>query len=330
MTGRAPVNSTDHWVQRRLRAWQQLDESLPELEDDEPVPPELALDVVRQYPEIARDLAIAKRNAPGGRVAGYLEHAYTRLHRVLFKEPKPPARERLEAFRDELPDVVAELRWHITWVILGFALAAAAGWWLVAAFPELISLFASEHMIDTVQRGQLWTDHLLNVTPSSVLSVGIFTNNIAVALTALCLGLLYGLGTLYIIGLNGLMLGGVFAFTTHAGLGARLFEFVCAHGFVELSVICISGAIGLYVGESLARPGQRTRIRALQRRIARTSGLMVLCVVFLVGAGLIEGYVSPNPSFPLPVRLAVGMAYFALLLFGLGGFRLPRRGGRAR
>jgi uncharacterized membrane protein SpoIIM required for sporulation len=315
---------TDHWVTRRLPAWQQLDECLPALEDDKPIPAQLALDVVQQYPEIARDLAIAKRAAPAGRVAGYLEHIYARLHRVLFKAPRAPARERLAAFRDDVPGVVGELWRHIAVVTSWFLLTAAAGWWLVASYPELITLFASEQMIDTVGRGQLWTDDLLNVTPSSMLSIRIFTNNIAVALTALCLGLFYGLGTLYIIGLNGLMLGGVFAFTTQQGLGLRLFEFISAHGFVELTIICIAGAIGFYVGEALARPGHRSRIEALQRRVARTSSLMMLCVLYLVGAGLIEGYVSPNPSYPLSVRLTVGLAYFALFLFGLAGFRVRR------
>lgn len=314
---------TDRWVEDRLPAWQRLDDRLPALEDDRPVTAETALDVVRQYPEIARDLAIAKRASPAGRVTAYLELSYARLHRVLFRPPRPPWRERLEAFRGEVPNGVRAIRWHLTWVVAWFALTAAAGWWLVATFPELVSLFASEQMIDTVQRGELWTDGMLNVTPSSVLSVRIFTNNIVVSLTALSLGLLYGLGTIYIIGLNGLMLGGVFAFTASQGLGARLFEFICAHGFVELTVICLSGAIGFYVGEALARPGARSRVAALQHRVARIASLMVLCVIYLVGAGMIEGFVSPDARVALPVRLAVGLTYFALLLFGLAGFRLP-------
>lgn len=328
MTAAGDSGGTDHWITRRLPAWQQLDDRLPALEDNKPVSPELALDVVRQYPEIARDLAIAKRAAPGGRVSAYLEHTYARLHRVLFKPPPQPLRERVAAARTEIPATVAALRWHIFWVTAWFVLTAAAGWWLVATYPELISLVASEQMIDRVQQGELWTDDLLNVTLSSLLSAEIFTNNIAVALMCLCLGLFYGLGTIYIIGINGIMLGGVFAFTAHHELGARLFEFVCAHGFVELSIICIAGAVGAYVGEALARPGHRTRIKALQHRVAQTSGLMVLCAVFLVGAGIIEGYVSPDPAFPLGTRLAVGLAYFALFILTLAGFRVPSRSPR--
>jgi hypothetical protein len=65
-----------------------------------------------------------------------------------------------------------------------FVLSAGAGWWLVSAFPELVSLIASESMIRTVEAGGLWTDDLLNVTPSSLLSLRIFSNNIAVSVFA--------------------------------------------------------------------------------------------------------------------------------------------------
>jgi uncharacterized membrane protein SpoIIM required for sporulation len=168
-------------------------------------------------------------------------------------------------------------------------------------------------------RGELWTDDLLNVFPSSLLALQIFTNNIAVSLFALCLGVLYGLGTIYIIGMNGLMLGGVFALTAQHGMARRLFEFVCAHGFVELSVICVAGAVGASLGEALARPGHLTRAAAFQAATARGARLMLICAVFLVGAGVIEGYVSPDPSFALGERLAIGLVYWLLFLLVLTG-----------
>jgi uncharacterized membrane protein SpoIIM required for sporulation len=178
-----------------------------------------------------------------------------------------------------------------------------------------------------VQRGELWTDDLLNVFPSSVLSLQIFTNNIVVSLFAVCLGVLYGLGTFYIIGLNGLMLGGVFAFTAQHGIADRLFQFVVAHGFVELSVVCVAGAVGASLGEALARPGSVTRGAAFQAAVRRGLRLMSVCVVFLVGAGLIEGFVSPDPRVPLAARLAIGLGYFLLFVLVLSGAldRLSRR-----
>src|SRR5690606_25593009 len=147
---------------------------------------------------------------------------------------------------------------------------------------------------------------LLNVVPSSLLAVQIFTNNIFVSLFAVVVGIFYGLGTAYIIGMNGLMLGAVFSYTAQHGLAEQLFEYIAAHGFVELSVIMVAGACGVSLGEALARPGRETRVQAFQRASMRAAKLMVVCCTFLVGAGLIEGYISPNPSYSLPFRLCIG------------------------
>lgn len=312
------------WIERRSRSWQETEASLDSLEDGKPVSATLALQAMRQYPELARDLALARREAPNSTLTRHLQKIYTRLHRALFRKPSSLRRSIGKTFSRDAAHAANRIRTHIFSVTIGFVLAGLAGWWLVSTYPELATLFASEAMIEKVQGGELWTDNLLNIMPSALLSVSILTNNIVVTLTAVSLGVLYGLGTIYIMGLNGLMLGGIFAFTAQHGLAGRLFEFVTAHGFVELSVICIGGAIGFYLGESIARPGNQGRIESFRRAVSEMSPLIVVCVVFLVGAGLIEGYISPDDRFPLSMRLGIGLAYWVLLVLVLTGPLLRR------
>jgi len=147
------------------------------------------------------------------------------------------------------------------------------------------------------------------------------TNNITVSIFAFSLGAFYGLGTLYIITLNGLMLGGVFAFTAQYGLNDELFKFIIAHGVVELSVICIAGAMGLKLGEALLRPGTRSRQQAFRQATSDAGKVLLVALPFLVVAGLIEGYISPDPQFDLSFRIVVGVTsgliFWLLLIFGL-------------
>lgn len=321
----ADHRAISQWFEYRLAVWKSAADDLKSLEHGKSAPPERVLSAVGAYPEIARDLAIARRYAPNGRLTRFLERTYLHLHRIIFRRPRRLREEVKALFLHDAGRIAHELRSHILWVTTWFVLTTLAGYWLVATYPELIALFASDEMIDRVGSGELWTDDLLNVVPSSVLSVGIFTNNIVVALMTLCLGTLYGLGTIYMIGLNGLMLGAVFAFTAQHSMAGRLFEFVCAHGFVELSVICVAGAAGVSLGEALARPGHRTRTAAFQEATSRGTRLMLVGAAFLVGAGLIEGYVSPDPAFPLPARLALGLGYWAVFLLVMTG-RLERLG----
>ncbi len=285
--------------------------------------------IADDYRALASDLATSRRIAPQSRTRDYLEALYSRAHGELHRGAVHPGYAFWSLLRDQLPQTVHELRAHIAWVAALFLLSAGAGWWLIATYPELARLFASQEMITTVERGQLWTDGLLNVTPSSVLSVQILTNNIVVSLFAYCAGFLFGLGTLYIIGVNGLMLGSVFAFTAANGLDGRLFEFIVAHGIVELSCICLSGAAGAAVGESLIRPGAVRRRDAFAAAARRTLPLLVAIVLLLLGCGFIEGYVSPNPDMPLAARIVIGVGYFLFMVALLRGWVAGRSRGLA-
>jgi uncharacterized membrane protein SpoIIM required for sporulation len=284
-----------------------------------------AVRLAQDYRLLAHDLARVRSLLPGTRTREYLEGAYARVHVTLHRGAWRADRALISLFRDELPAVVRWLLPYILWCTAIFILTVVAGYVLVHEYPELIGLFASPELIATVERGQLWTEGLLNVVPSSVLSVQILTNNIVVTLFAYCAGILFGLGTLYILGLNGLMLGAVFAFVAQHGLAKQLFSFIVAHGCVELSVMCLSGAAGAALGEALVRPGPGGRSESFRIAALRSGKLLSACALLLVGAGLIEGYVSPNPRFSLAARVLIGVAYWLLMLALLSGRLFPRR-----
>jgi uncharacterized membrane protein SpoIIM required for sporulation/uncharacterized RDD family membrane protein YckC len=291
-----------------------------------------ALAVVDDYRRAAHELGTA-RSAAGNGGAATLEHleaAYAELHGSVHRPARRAWLMLWSLLRDEVPAAVRAMRWHLLAVTLLFVMAVAAGFSLIYSFPDLIAMFASPQLIATVERGELWTDGLLNVTPSAVLSVSILTNNIVVSLFAFCSGIVFALGTFYIVGLNGFSLGAIFAFTAQHGLAGRLFDFVVAHGCVELSCICISGAAGSYLGEALVRPGTHTRSEAF--RLATQDGVRVLVVVTLLLflCGFIEGYVSPDPEIPRWARVTIGVGYWIFMISLLRGYVFGRSRGGAR
>jgi uncharacterized membrane protein SpoIIM required for sporulation len=284
-----------------------------------------ALAAVESYSNLARDLAVARRLAPGTRIAQGLESLYAQLHAVIHRHPKGGARALMALLRHDVPAITRELRPRIMWMACIVTVSAGAGWWLVATYPELISLVASEEMIEHVESGTLWTDGLFNIMPSSVLSVRILSNNIVVSLLAICTGIFFGLGPIYLIATNGLILGATFAFVAQHRLASRLFEFIVAHGLVELSVICIAGAIGAEIGDSLIRPTHATRRESFQHCVGRLAPLVAVCAILLVGSAIIEGFISPDPTFPLASRVTIGVSYWFLMTALLGGLAFKPR-----
>ena len=306
------------WLAKRQPRWKQIVAALEGLGERRSDPQDVDL-IATEYRGLARDCSLTQRVLPGTRLTESLNALYARTHDALHRNPSRFWRDLKSLFQQDAPAVFAALRMQMTFVTLLFAVAALAGWLLISENPELAALFASPSMIDGMQQGELWTEGLFNVVPSAVLSVSIIQNNVMVTLFAFCLGAFFGLGTFYIIGLNGMMLGGIFAATHHYGLADGLFEFVVAHGLVEISVILIAGAAGMRVGEALARPGDMTRTEAFQNAVGDAAKLLPVGALLLVGCGLIEGYLSPDPGFPLASRIAVGVCYWVLMVLLLSG-----------
>jgi uncharacterized membrane protein SpoIIM required for sporulation/uncharacterized RDD family membrane protein YckC len=308
----------------RMRLWRAAGERAGRLARGRARDAADAQQMIEDYRLLAHDLARERRALPEAAVQEYLESAYARAHATLYRGAWRAGDALVSLFRDQIPQVVEWLKPYILWVTLLFVLSVFTGSWMVRTYPPLISLFASPELIATVERGELWTHSLLNVVPSSVLSLQILTNNIVVSIFAYCAGFLFGLGTFYIVALNGLMLGAVFAFTAQHGLDGELFAFIVAHGCVEISVMCLSGAAGAAVGEALIRPDTARRADAFRIAALRSGKLLLACAVLLIGTGLIEGYVSPDPRFALWTRIVIGVGYWFLMVALLRGWFFGR------
>jgi len=166
-----------------------------------------------------------------------------------------------------------------------------------------------------LQQGTLWTDAApLSATPL-VFGSRVVTNNLAVALTVFALGLTAGLGTMALLFFNGLHVGVILALTFEAGLGTRLLGFMAAHGLVEMASILVAGQAGLILGAAIVAPGELSRADALRERGRSALRLLLGTLPLFFAIGLVEGFVSPGPLFPAPLKLTLGLS-LVTLLFG--------------
>lgn len=307
---------TKEWLEQRQSVWEETESLIKNMGGAKDNNMEQLNAFMDNYNDLSRDLSMARRYLPNSPIRRYLENLYIRAVHTLYVQPGHRFKRLAEIYAYHVPKQILALRKALLGSVSIFLLTGLFGYFMVWQYPELIGLFASEEMINKVQQGGLWTDNLINVMPSSILSLSIMSNNISVSLFAYGLGAFYGIGTLYILSINGLMLGAIFAFTAHYGLDDALFRFVVAHGIVELSIICIAAAAGLQLGEALVRPGHRSRLQAFHATVKGTTLLLFVIVPFLVLAGMIEGYISPDPAFSLAQRVAVGV-FGGVLLFAV-------------
>ncbi|HSB77051.1 MAG TPA: stage II sporulation protein M, partial [Terriglobales bacterium] len=151
----------------------------------------------------------------------------------------------------------------------------------------------------------------------------ILTNNISVAMATFAMGILAGLGTVYMLFFNGLLIGVIGTACWQAGMSRQLWSFVAPHGVLELPAIFIAGGAGLLLARGLLFPGTLPRRDSLVEAGGRAVRLVLGVIPMLVVAGFIEGYLSPS-NFPAPLKFALGAALaLALVMYLASGAQDP-------
>jgi hypothetical protein len=86
----------------------------------------------------------------------------------------------------------------------------------VLADPGFQRFMLGGHMMDTIERREMWTHGIVTIKPLA--SSAILTNNLSVAFAAFAMGVTAGLGTAWIMVLNGLLIGVIGTACFRAGL----------------------------------------------------------------------------------------------------------------
>ncbi|NNF16048.1 MAG: stage II sporulation protein M [Gammaproteobacteria bacterium] len=145
-------------------------------------------------------------------------------------------------------------------------------------------------------------------------------NNVSIALRTFAMGLVFGLGAIFILLFNGTYIGAVAGLLTTAGLGNNFWPFVAGHGAFELTAIVLAGASGMKIGFALLIPGLNSRRQALKNAAQAALPMIYGFVMLLILAAAIEAFWSPNAWFSNLTRYAIGVTLWVLviayLLFG--------------
>jgi uncharacterized membrane protein SpoIIM required for sporulation len=274
------------------------------------------------YRHVTSDLAVARRDFPLDQATRYLNDLAARAHPLLYRAPAGAWRRLGHFFLLEFPRLFRSAGPFVLVAFLMFMLPALAGYLVASANPGAAEKLLPDTVTRTVRQGHLWTSISANERP--VASSFIMTNNIRVAILSFAGGILLGTLAAYVLVSNGLSLGAIMGYTQAYGLAADLGAFVSPHGYLELSVIFISGGAGLQLGWAVLSPGLLSRRDALGQAAQRAAQLLLGAVPLLVVAGLIEGFVSPS-GLPDVLKYTFGLATGCLLYWFLLTAGRPRR-----
>ncbi len=267
-----------------------------------------------RYRQVLHDHALAASRFPGTAAARRLQSLALEGTRWLTGE----RRERAGLLRFFLRTFPRAFQRHLD--VMGLAVALfllAAAWGLVIAIlrPGLGVSLLGPQALQGLEEGRLWTESLVTTMPPAFSSSGIATNNISVALSAWSGGVLAGLVPLYVVLLNGMMLGSIFGVTMHYSMAGELLEFISAHGPLEITLILVSAAGGLAIGRALVAAGDRPRALALRDAGRDALAVLLGCVPWFAVLALVEVFISPSPELPVTLKVTLGLALESIFLF---------------
>ena len=262
------------------------------------------------YRQTASDLASVREDPASQQLARHLNQLLARAHNLIYMGRRGHPHGIFSFYRETYPRIFR--------ATLPYTLAAFAVFLAAAVCGLLLTLHDSgfsRHVLggpmsDTIERRQMWTHSMVTIKPLA--SSTILTNNLAVAFTTFAFGVTAGLGTLYMMFVNGLLFGVVSAACWQAGMATALFGFVTPHGVLELPAIFIAGGAGLRIARGLLFPGTLPRRESLAQAGGQAVRLLLGTIPLLVVAGFIEGFLSPA-RLPVQVKFLFGAAVAALL-----------------
>lgn len=138
-------------------------------------------------------------------------------------------------------------------------------------------------------------------------------NNVGIAFQCFATGILFGLGSVFYLVYNGLMIGAAAGVVTAAGHGENFFTFVCGHSAFELTAIIISGMAGMVMGYALVDTQGLGRWASLRSQSRQIAYLILGAALMLLIAAAIEGFWSPSPFAP-PVKWSAAAVYWLLVV----------------
>jgi uncharacterized membrane protein SpoIIM required for sporulation len=132
----------------------------------------------------------------------------------------------------------------------------------------------------------------------------IFVNNIKIDFITFFSGIFMAVGSLFIMVVNGIMVGVFQYFFIERGLFWESFLAIWTHGTLEISAIVLSGGAGLTLGKGLLFPGTHSRFHAL--KVSGMNGLKIIMGVAPVTllAAFIEGFLTRHTNIPDVIRFS--------------------------
>jgi uncharacterized membrane protein SpoIIM required for sporulation len=297
------------FIEQNRDKWSKFEKILQENKKD---PEELS----SLFMEVTDDLSYSRTFYPNRSVRVYLNNLAQNTFFNIYRNRKSRLKKFWQFWKEDVPQILFESRFDLLLSFLVFMLSVSIGVFSSIMDPEFCRIVLGDGYVnmtlDNIKEGKALSVYQ---DPNQVnMFLQITFNNLRVAFITFILGLLFGAGTIYILIVNGIMVGAFqYLFIKH-GVYADSILTIWLHGAIEISSIVIAGAAGIHLGRGLLFPGTYTRLQGLQLSARRALLIYLTIVPLIIMAGFIESYITRYSDASYIVRAVFIFVSFAFMI----------------
>ncbi|HEX2953204.1 MAG TPA: stage II sporulation protein M [Bacillota bacterium] len=307
------------FIRRHRAEWQRFNDILSKLEHTgiRTLTPDEIRSFGPLYRKVSADLAFVRSQSFDPELVEYLNDLTGRGYNRLYIT-ESTGQGLIRFVRETLPLTLKRNR-RVIWSAIALIYLGVLGGYLMTVFaPHLTQMLFprafGEELLKRFRSNE-WFNNPFAQRP--IVASYILQNNIRVSIYAFASGIIFCLPTLYVLAMNGLLLGHLAAYFSQYGHAYDFWAAVLPHGIIELTAIGFAGAAGWVLGMAWLFPGNLRRADNLSIKGREAAQLFLVSVFLLLIAGMIEGMFStiPTQSVPNEVRLAVAASSLIFLLY---------------
>jgi len=264
-------------------------------------------DLAENFIELTDDLSYAKTFYPNSQTERYLNRLAGKYFIGIYKHRKRESGRFLRFWKQELPLIMYKQRKNMLYSLLFFMLGITIGIFSASQDSNFVRLILGDSYVnmtlENIDKGDPMA--VYKSSDSGLMFFGIATNNIRVAFLAFIFGIIFSVGSIYVLFGNGVMLGAFQYFFYEKGLLGTSMLSIWLHGTLEISAIVIAGGAGLVLGNSLLFPGTYSRTYALKKAAKDALKIIVGLVPVFIVAAFIESYWTRLTEMPIAFNLTI-------------------------
>ncbi len=266
------------------------------------------------YINLINDLSFAKTYYPKSKTTIYLNHLSGQIFQRIYKTRRVERNRLFYFFKTEVPLLVYHYRRFLYYAFAFFILFTMIGVLSAHYDKEFVKTILGEDYvnmtIENIEKGNPVAVYQSGSNWGS--ATGIIFNNLMVGTKLFVYGVFGGIGTLFALLQNSIMLGSFqYFFHEHGELKSSA-KGIWIHGTFEIFSMVVETAAGLVLGASILFPKTYSRLDSFKIGFQDAFKIFLSSVPFTIIAGILEGFVT---------RYALVMPGFlnAFIIFGCLG-----------